>query len=203
MFHNIGWYVAYEEAPISQGDGLIRTERLDRLALRHVDRHSVLSASHRSRSLQRLDQLLQACGGIYFGDSLEAQLAVAGQAPGGASERSRFLSTLRFRCIPTVFAFLREGLQRFPLNATRLSLPLPADRWWRHPNAPHSLQAIPGSSHPYPVEIDLPIWTIERDVDLRRWLFGFGDGVVVDAPEALRSEHRDRALKVSRLYAGP
>jgi len=197
VFHTIGWYIAYEEELIGQQDGLIRLERLDRLALRHLDRLSSQDPQRRQRSLQRLDSLLQASGGIYFGDDLAAQLAVAGS---NATERRRFLDTIRFRCTPAVFAFLREGLQRFPLAATRLSEPLPADRWWRHPQAPHSLAPLPGSSHPYPIEIDLPVWTIARDVDLRRWLFGFGDGVIIEAPAALRLEHCQRGSSVVALY---
>lgn len=197
VFHTIGWYIAYEEEMIGQQDGLIRLERLDRLALRHGDTLSSQDPQRRQRSLERLDRLLQASGGIYFGDDLAAQLAVAGS---NAAERRRFLDTVRFRCTPGVFAFLREGLQRFPLEATRLSEPLPTDRWWRHPQAPHSLSPLPGSSHPYPIEIDLPVWTIARDVDLRRWLFGFGDGVIIEAPEALRLEHRQRGSSVVALY---
>jgi hypothetical protein len=61
----------------------------------------------------------------------------------------------------------------------------------------------PGSasdSHPYPVELDLPIWCIERDVDLRNWLFGFGAGIRIESPEALREEHLARARDVQEVY---
>jgi len=34
LFHNIGWYLVYEEDAIGTGVGLIRSERIDRLALR-------------------------------------------------------------------------------------------------------------------------------------------------------------------------
>ena len=37
LFHNIGWYLAYEADAVGHDHGLIRTERLDRLALRQVD----------------------------------------------------------------------------------------------------------------------------------------------------------------------
>jgi hypothetical protein len=46
------------------------------------------------------------------------------------------------------------------------------------------------SSHPYPVEIDLPLWTLERDSDLRRWLYALGGGVRIEAPLSLQREHR-------------
>ena len=54
--------------------------------------------------------------------------------------------------------------------------------------------------HPYPVELDLPRWTLERDVDLRNWLFGFGDGLRIESPLALREEHRAKAAAVVDLY---
>jgi hypothetical protein len=46
-----------------------------------------------------------------------------------------------------------------------------------------------GSSHPYPVELDLPPWTVAADIDLRSWLFAFAGGIRIDQPDALRREH--------------
>jgi hypothetical protein len=42
------------------------------------------------------------------------------------------------------------------------------------------------------VEQDLPSWTVERDVDLRNWLFGFGAGLRIETPETLRLELLER-----------
>ena len=57
-------------------------------------------------------------------------------------------------------------------------MPLPGDSWWHHPKAPHLLEPGPtDSSHPYPVELDLPPWTVAADIDLRSWLFAFGGGI--------------------------
>jgi len=41
---------------------------------------------------------------------------------------------------------------------------------------------------------------VDRDVDFRRWLFGFGDGLIIESPEALANEHRDKAKGVAALY---
>jgi hypothetical protein len=41
------------------------------------------------------------------------------------------------------------------------------------------LAPLPGDRHPYTVEVDVPVWTAERDVDFRRWLFGYGEGVAL------------------------
>jgi predicted kinase len=188
IFHNVGWYLLYEEDHVGQEAGLIRSERLDRLALRGSGGRGDLrrTAEAHQVALQRLDRLLHLSGGIYFGEDLEQQLALGGE-PG--QRRQAGLTTLRFCCAPWAFAFIREGLQRYPLEHTRFSRPLPSDSWWHHPKAPHVLAPGPAeSSHPYPVELDLPPWTVERDVDLRSWLFAFAGGIRIEQPEALRQE---------------
>ena len=91
--------------------------------------------------------------------------------------RSQALITLRFCCAPWAFAFIREGLQRYPIEHTRFSKPLPGDSWWHHP---------------YPVELDLPSWTVAADIDLRSWLVAFGGGISIESPDALRQELVDR-----------
>ena len=40
----------------------------------------------------------------------------------------------------------------------------------------------------------------ERDVDLRNWLFGFGDGVRIETPSAMQEEHRAKAAAVVDIY---
>ena len=137
-------------------------------------------------AINRLERLLHHSGGIYFGSDLEQQLAVASSS---AQRRTQVLVTLRFCCSPWAFAFIREGLQRYPIEHTRFSQPLPSDSWWHHPKAPHVLEPGPsGSSHPYPVELDLPPWTVAADIDLRSWLFAFGGGIRIEQPDALRQE---------------
>jgi hypothetical protein len=67
LFHTIGWYLAYEEDAIGRSEGLIRTERLDRLALRRVETGFSRTFEPRSRAVQRLQGLqglMELCGGI-------------------------------------------------------------------------------------------------------------------------------------------
>ena len=45
------------------------------------------------------------------------------------------------------------------------------------------------------LELDLPSWTLAADIDLRTWLYGFGEGIRVEGPTALRKE------LVSRCWA--
>ena len=190
VFHNIGWYLMYEEDVIGLDQGLIRSERLDRLALRQSESGQRRGPDQHQRALQRLERLLHHSGGIYFGDDLEPQLALASPSP---QLRRSQLETLRFSCAPWAFAFLREGAGRYPLEQTRFSRPLASDSWWHHPRAPHVLPAnAPGDSHPYPVELDLPRWTVASDIDLRNWLFGFGGGIRIEQPESLRQEFIQR-----------
>jgi predicted kinase len=190
IFHNVGWYLLYEEDQVGHGQGLIRSERLDRLALRSGDGGFRRSSEEHSAALVRLERLLHHSGGIYFGSDLEQQLAIASPS---AQRRSQALVTLRFCCAPWAFAFIREGLQRYPIEHTRFSEPLPGDSWWHHPKAPHVLE--PGTAsdtHPYPVELDLPPWTVAADIDIRSWLFAFGGGIRIERPDVLRQELVER-----------
>ncbi len=158
LFHNIGWYLVFEDDAIGTGVGLIRSERIDRLALRRSERGNRRSDDSHQQALARLQTLLHHSGGIYFGDDLATQLRLCN--PRGRS-RERELRTLRFCSQGWCFAFIREGLQRYPIEHTRLSRPQPGDTWWFHPKAPHVLEpGSPADSHPYPVELDLPSWTV-------------------------------------------
>ncbi len=190
IFHNVGWYLLFEDDHIGQEQGLIRSERLDRLALRSSHGDLRRSSDEHAAAITRLERLLHHSGGIYFGSDLEQQLAVASPS---AQRRSQALVTLRFCCAPWAFAFIREGLQRYPIEHTRFSKPLPGDTWWHHPKAPHVLEPGPAdASHPYPVELDLPPWTVAADIDLRSWLFAFGGGIRIESPDVLRQELLDR-----------
>ncbi|MCP9928856.1 AAA family ATPase [Cyanobium sp. CH-040] len=190
IFHNVGWYLLFEEDQVGHEQGLIRSERLDRLALRRNSGDLRRSSEEHTAALARLERLLHHSGGIYFGTDLDEQLAVSSPS---AQRRSQALVTLRFCCAPWAFAFIREGLQRYPIEHSRFSKPLPGDTWWHHPKAPHELEPGPaGSSHPYPVELGLPSFTVAADVDLRSWLFAFGGGIRIERPDALRQELVER-----------
>jgi hypothetical protein len=41
---------------------------------------------------------------------------------------------------------------------------------------------------------------VERDIDLRNWLFGFGAGIRIDSPEPLRNEHRQKLETALAVY---
>ena len=198
IFHNIGWYLAFEEDTVGQErGGLIRTERLDRLALRQVDKGLPRPSSARANAVERLNRLLEISGGIYFGEDVNAQFNISNAGP---SELSKQLLTVRFRCTEQIYRFLREGLQRYPINQLRISKPLAEDRWKSPSRAPLVLDPELNNSHPFPIEIDLPSWTVGRDIDFRRWLFGFGSGIVIEKPLELKEECCSIANSVRSLY---
>jgi predicted kinase len=198
LFHNIGWYLIYETDNVGREEGLICSERLDRLALRRSERGYRRNEEAHRAALARLQILLHLSGGIYFGNDLDAQLQLCSAS---SRQRAKAMTTLRFCCQSWSFAFIREGLQRYPIEYTRYSKPLSGDTWWHHPQAPHVLEpGNPRDVHPYPVELDLPGWTVERDVDLRNWLFGFGDGVRVESPTDLVAEHRQWLQRAAAVY---
>ena len=200
IFHNVGWYLLFEEDQVGREQGLIRSERLDRLAMARGDGDLRRNSEQHADALNRLERLLHHSGGIYFGSDLEQQLAVASRS---VQHRTQALVTLRFWCSPWAFAFIREGLQRYPIEHTRFSRPLPGDTWWHHPKAPHVLEPGPAdASHPYPVELDLPPWTVAADIDLRSWLFAFGGGIRIEQPDVLRQELLQRCQEAMAANGG-
>ena len=53
LFHNIGWYLAYEKDAVGRDHGLICTERLDRLGLRQVDKGFIRPLEARRAGVDR------------------------------------------------------------------------------------------------------------------------------------------------------
>ena len=197
LFHNIGWYLAFEEDAVGHPTGLIRTQRLDRLALRQVETGFRRAPELRVAAVERLTRLMELSGGIYFGSSAEAQRRLLAEPPEALHAE---LTTVRLRSTPRVYRFLREGLQRYPLAQIRLSAPLPDERWREPAGAPTVLAPLAADPYPYPFELDLPAWTVEGDVDFRRWLFAYGSELLIEQPEFLRVEHRTRASELLDGY---
>ena len=198
LFHNIAWYLAYEEWHPGQGHGLIRTERLDRLKWIREDGSFRRDEDAHFQALDRLERLLQVCGGIFFGEDLEAQLDLASPTP--ARQKRQLTNTLRFSCQDWSFAFIREASQKFPASQIRYSKPITSTAGWKVDKL-HCLQPNPaGDTHPFPVEIDLPIWTLQQDRDLQGWLFRFGAGIRIEKPESLCNLHRKIAQEVLGVY---
>jgi len=201
LFHNISWYLAFETEAIGYPQGLIRTLRLDRLVFLEEDGQvRRTQPSDHEAAMERLQRLLELCGGLYFGSDLEAQLAITAPAKGSRLAGQDYFERLRFSCTPRVFQLIREEPGRFPAACTRYSKPIPG-----HADGPagplDELEPNPISdSHPYPVELQLPRWTVADDWDLRNWLFRWGAGIRIEAPIALRELHQQMARDVVGVY---
>ncbi len=151
-----------------------------------------------------MELLLHHCGGTELGADSSAQAALC---QGNGEQRRRQLQTLRFSCKAKVFDLIREGQLSLPLDQIRVAKPLlqealartsaGAATGWIHPAIVQTLEPNPpGDSHPHPVEIDLPSWILSRGMELRRWLYGFGSAIRIEAPEALRVEQQGMALEL-------
>ena len=201
IFHNISWYLAFETVAIRLNDGLglIRVLRLDRLVLTKEDGNVRRSSEQEhAHALERLERLMDVCGGVYFGESIEDQLAVMGPLLGRTVKPP--YQVLRFSCTPGVFNLIRETPRRLPLEHIAFSSAIPGDGI-KDPGARCILPPNPaGDSHPYPVEYRLPSWTLERDWDLRNWLFRWGAGIRIEQPTELREKQVQEARAVMELY---
>jgi predicted kinase len=198
LFHNISWYLAFEIESVGKPEGLIRVLRVDRLQHLGHDGNVIRSqeAQHQ-QALTRLERLLHVCGGLWFGTDLEGQQAVMP----GAANASDWTDTLRFSCTPQVFSLIREEPNRYPPEHTAYSRPIPNLSSWPAGPLDRLEPNSPSDTHPYPVELRLPRWTVAEDWDLRSWLFRWGNGVRIEQPHALRELHLQQAQGVVELYA--
>jgi hypothetical protein len=101
-----------------------------------------------------------------------------------------------------VFRLIREEPRRFAPEHTAYAPP-PANDKTMPPGPRDTLMPNPpGDTHPYPVEIRLPIWTVESDWDLRNWLFRWGAGIRIEHPLQLRELQLQQARAVVALLQG-
>jgi len=148
------------------------------------------------QALERAAVLERCCGGLWFGEQLAGQQALCEQvsaAPSGGNwsrVAAEWLVPLRLRCSAAVLAALRRDLDRFWPAAVRLAAALPGDSWGRPQQGSAGLTASAASDLPYPVEVDLPLWVVSADSELRRWLFSYGAAIRIEAPAELAAEHR-------------
>lgn len=194
LFHNISWYLAFETEAVGRPQGLIRVLRVDRLRLISEDGNLRRgSPQEHTDAMQRLRRLLEVCGGLYFGNDIEAQLALMQ----GSQEH---YERLRFSCTTPVFKLIREEPRRFPLEHTSYSRPIAGLSDWQEGPLDQLQPNAASDSHPYPVELRLPRWTVQEDWDLRNWLFRWGSGIRIETPMELRALHQMMAHDVVTLY---
>jgi hypothetical protein len=148
-----------------------------------------------------MKRLLHVCGGLYFGDDIQAQLALMEPRDGLKAGGLEVYERLRFSCTAKVFRLIREEPHRFPLEHTSYSKPLPGEKSWESGPLDRLSPNAATDSHPYPVELFLPRWTVQEDWDLRNWLFRWGAAIRIESPLELRELHQQMARDVVAVYA--
>lgn len=192
VFHNIGWYLGYEIATGPQA-GLLQFERLDRL-FRGKPQPQRRDATTQLETLERLQKLHQACGGLYLGRCATTQRQFLSRH---AATRAAVSIQLELWFTDRLFAFICEGTQRFPRSQMKMS-PKPPDTV-PQPDSLFSLDPSADPVYPHRLQVQLPRWCLE-DRDLRRWILGFGPAVKVISPTALVQEIRQVSTAIAHLY---
>ena len=193
------WFLAWEADCIGRSHGLLRCERLDQLRLLQVEPRSRRHDDDHGVALARLQRLLLCSGGVEIGNQFDEQDLICRCR---SLQDLGVLQTVRFSCKADTFGAICQSLPRLAPAQIRLSHPLPQDRWRLPPRGRHRLSAhADGGSHSYPVELDLPPWIVREGREIRQWLYSFGSGVRVDAPEALAQEQRGQALAVVAAHS--
>ena len=181
-----------------KGNGLIQVERLDRISLNSVEQNNIRSKEEKNLSLLILNKLMSISGGIYFGDDAKLQRDL--YMAENNNDIQKYFVKVKILTNERIYKFLREGLSRYPLNQIRMSKPLSGDIWKVTNPKVFTLKPNPKSTHPFPIEIFLPSWTVDGDVDFHKWLFGFSDGIKIESPVSLRSRHIKFAQAITNLY---
>ncbi|MFS8778995.1 AAA family ATPase [Synechococcus sp. W55.1] len=192
VFHQIAWYLGCEyHSPKRQG--LMRFERMDRLFLNR--RHcATRSRQEQLAALERLHKLYDVSAGIFLGNDPHLQKQILSRDP---NERRQAEVTLELWFSDRIFPFVSEGTRRF--KHQRMS---PRISGSSRPRSIFNLPPTGDSRFPHRLKVVLPLWSLE-DVDLKRWILGFGGEVLVVSPEPLRQMIQDAGQAISVLYRDP
>lgn len=145
-------------------------------------------------SLERLHKLYDVSAGIFLGNDPHLQKQILSRDP---NERRQAEVTLELWFSDRIFPFVSEGTRRF--KHQRMS---PRISGSSRPKSIFNLPPTGNSQFPHRLEVVLPRWSPE-DVDLKRWILGFGGEVLVVSPEPLRQMIQDAGQAISALYRDP
>ncbi|WP_279611573.1 WYL domain-containing protein [Thermostichus vulcanus] len=192
VFHQIAWYLGCEYHG-GEKQGLMRFERMDRLFL-HQRQGAKRSRKEQLAALERLHKLYDVSAGIFLGNDPHLQRQILSRYP---EERQKAQFTLELWFSDRIFPFVSEGTRRFKYQhmSPRIS----------GSSRPQSLFNLPPTGDrrfPHRLKVVLPLWSLE-DVDLKRWILGFGGEVLVISPEPLRNMIQTTGLAISALYRDP
>ncbi|BAQ61672.1 hypothetical protein GM3708_2078 [Geminocystis sp. NIES-3708] len=189
VFHNIGWYLGYEWAE-GENKGLLKFERLDRLFLGRKQ-HQSRDEKQQINALNKLQKLYQASGGIFLGNNVKLQKLYFDR-----KQKSKAEITIELWFSDYIFKFISEGTNRFPLKQMKMSPPLHKSN---EKKAPFTLKKTDDKNYPNCFQVKLPLWSLE-DIDLLRWIVGFGGQVKVINPPELVNKVKQIGEAIALLY---
>ena len=189
VFHNIGWYLGYECVEGKDKD-LFKFERLDRLFLGRKSNQS-RTIKEQENALIKLQKLYQGSGGIFLGNDAKLQKKYL-----DSKQKSKAEITIELWFNDHIFKFISEGTNRFPLKQMRMS---PRLHKANDKKVPFTLKKTGEKNFPNRFQVKLPLWSLE-DIDLLRWIVGFGGQVKVINPPELVIKVKELGETISLLY---
>ncbi|ACB00973.1 MULTISPECIES: WYL domain-containing protein [Cyanophyceae] len=197
VFHDIAWYLGFE---ILEGEqtGLLSFERIDRLRLvRELPQHR--SQAEQNLALEKLTKLIQSSGSIFIGNRVADQKKYLSKEKG---IKKTVEIKLELLCTEPIFRFISEGNQRFPKSQMKMSRRISGPSANRT-QSPYTLPASTDKTHPHRFQVTLPKWAL-HDINLLRWIVGFGEQVkVVNPPELVEiiKKHGEGIVKTYEITA--
>ncbi len=193
VFCNTAWYLGYECIG-GKYAGLFRFERLDRLFI-GKPQNQYRSPAEQEKALHKLQQLCTASAGIFLGYSASDQRQFLSQ---DKQERAQVCVTVELWFNDTIFRFISEGTKRFPPAQMKMSPPVDGGNY-KLPKSIFSLKKTDNQKFPNRFRVVLPKWCL-GDVELRRWIIGFGGNVKVVQPRELVDIIQGMAQAIIDIY---
>lgn len=189
VFHQIAWYLGCEYHG-GHKPGLMRFERMDRLFL---NRRPCTQRPRQDQlaALERLHKLYDVSAGIFLGNDPTLQKQILSRNP---KEREAAQFTLELWFSDRIFPFVSEGTRRFKYQHMS-----PRPTGSSRPKSIFNLPPTGDRQFPHRFRVVLPRWSLE-DVDLKRWILGFGPEVLVISPEPLQKMIRSIGTALASLY---
>ncbi|MDF5706670.1 MAG: WYL domain-containing protein [Nostoc sp. S4] len=193
VFSNQAWYLGLE-CESGKYAGLFRFERLDRLFIGQPQT-KVRSREEQEKSLDKLQKLAAASGGIFLGYDASDQRQFLSH---NKQECSQVCVTIELWFNDAIFRFIAEGTKRFPARQMKMSPPVEGGRF-KLPKSIFCLKRTTDKQFPNCFRLILPKWYI-NDVEFLRWIVGFGGHVKVAQPEKLRLKVKETGKAIARIY---
>jgi predicted kinase len=191
VFHNIGWYLGYECFDGEQ-KSLLKFERLDRIYISQFI-GKMRGAAAQKQALSRLKKLYQVSGSLFLGNDAEIQHKYL-----NPKQRADVEIVLELWCNDGIFRFISEGTKRFPGAKIKMSKPAGSSQQLSKQSI-FSLKQSNDVEFPHRFQVTLPCWAID-DINLLRWIVGFGGNVKVVKPEIMVNKVKLIGDTISKIY---